>query len=259
MKTRIILALLVLAECYSGTGCQNKDSNITAVTTVDSGAVYLHLHTNIDTNEVEDYGTIYTTSAGRKISFNLAQLYISHIQLVKANSNLYDIPGTMILKQQETEQYYVAKVAAGDYKAIRFYVGLDATNIQAAGVDTALNHPEMWFTNPPAGNYIYVNLQGSIDTTANATGTIAQMQPFVYKIGAIAGYKQIDMPEHNPVFTVLKDGPAVVHITIDYAKLFTGLAINNHNNLSVLTPGDNVSPAANTIIANIPSMFSYEE
>ena len=266
MKTNIlknksaVIFIAVAAMLLINSGCKKHQPDTTIVTNVDSGTYYMHLHTNVDTNEV-DYGTVYTTSAGRKIAVTRAQLYLSHIQLIKTDGTFYTVPSVIVLKQQETEQYYIGKVPVGDYKSVRFYVGLDsATNTLSGTADTALNHPEMWFgvTAQPNG-YIYVNFEGSIDTTSGKNGTIAQMQPFMYYIGTPAHNTLVTMPDHSPVFTVAKGQPTLTHITVDYGQLFNGVAINNSTNLMIMSKSANSSSLANTISNNIPSMFSYEE
>lgn len=259
MKYILIISATVLAML--GTSCKHSDSSPTPVTTVDSGKFYLHLHTNADTNEVEDYGTVYTTSEGRKISVSVAEQYLSNIELVKSDGSIYSITGKIILQSRGTEQYYVATVPVGNYKSVRFHVGLDsAANKLASTADTALNHPEMWFgASAQPNGYIYLNLQGSIDTTTNATGTVAQMQPFMYMTGTNARYTQVTMPDHATAFTVTKDVAAFAHITVDYYKLFTGVQLNNSMNLMIMSTSANSGSLAASIAGNIPSMFSYEE
>ena len=257
----IIYYLVISGFIVTGmfTSCKHEDAG--PVSIADSGKFYLHLHTNIDTNEVQAYGNIYTTSGGRKVSLTEAQLYISGVELISTTGAVYLTPTKVILKTLENEEYYVAKVPAGNYKSVRLYIGLShAINVLPSTSDTSLNHPEMWFgTTAQPDGYVYVNLQGKTDTTANATGTVAQMQPFIYKLGTDAKYNIITMPDHSPVYSVTKDNSTFAHITIDYNKLFNGVSLNNSTNLSILTPADNTSVISNSVNANIPSMFSYEE
>ncbi len=260
MKNASIIIPVLIATILTSIGCKKSNSTSTIVSAVDSGRFFFHLHTNVDTNEVT-YGTVYTTTEGRKISVSIAQLYISHIQLVKADGSIYSIPNTMLLKQQETEQYYISMVPVGDYKSVRFSVGLDSTaNTYSATADTALNHPEMWFgmSAQPYG-YIYLKFKGSIDTTTNANGTTALMQPFMYAIGTNAHYNVVSLPDHNPIYSVTKGSSCEAHITIDYNKLFSGIILNNNSNLMIVSKSDNSSALSNSISNNIPSMFSYED
>lgn len=251
----LISALLII------TSACNKHDNTTVTPTVDSTKLYFHLHTNLDTNEVEAYNEVYEMESGRKISASIAQLYISGIQLVKEDGSLYSIPGTIIYKVQETEPYYLGMIPVGNYKSVRFHVGLDdATNALAATANEALNHSEMWFNAAAQpGGYVYVNFAGMVDTTTNGDGSEAQMQPFSYKLGTSAAYKEVDMPDHDPVFNAQKDIIQYVHMTIDYSKLLDGVQLSNNANLSITDAAGNASVLGTAINNNIPAIFSYED
>lgn len=260
MKKQILILIVpVFAILFSNTGCIPKRTSVVPV--VDSGKLYLHLHTNIDTNEVQEYDIPYVTSTGRKVSLSKAELYISGIQLTNSNGGVYNIAGVILLKKLDPETYYVAKVPVGLYKSIKFSVGIDVFANQQPDTSIAvLNDADMWLgtTAQPYG-YVFINMQGKIDTTANATGTAAQMQPFVYKIATTNHYTVVSMPDHTPAFSSVKDQAMVVHINIDYSKLFKGIQLSNSANLNIVSAGDNGSANANNVAFNIPTMFSYEE
>ena len=84
MKNNYILVILAFA-LFINFGCSNRKDIAPEVT----GQLYFHLHTNIDTSEVQGYDSITTSSTGRKISLSLAQLYISNIKLVKLGWHHY--------------------------------------------------------------------------------------------------------------------------------------------------------------------------
>jgi len=250
-----VSALLILASACG----KHKDPIVT--TTVDSTALYFHLHTNLDTNEVDAYNEIYTMESGRRISAGITQLYISNVQLIKADGSTYDIPAVIVYKTQETEVYSLGNVPVGSYKSVRFHIGLDSTtNTLAASSNAALDHSEMWF-NPSAqpGGYVYVNFAGKVDTTTNGNGPDSLMQTFTYKLGTSAAYKEVTMPDHSPVYSFAKDIPQYIHLVVDYSKLLTGIQLNNTANLSITNATGNTTTLGITINSNIPSMFSYEE
>jgi hypothetical protein len=259
MKTQLgnLFLSLVIINASLFFGCKKESQTANPST----GTLMFHLHTDIDSLEVEGYNMIDTLSGGRKISLSLAQLYISNIQLVKLDGSLYNVSGAILLKTFEFEPYMVGEVPAGNYKSVRFRVGLDSvTNLKVpSGIpDSLLNKPAMWFGNSaqPQG-YVFVNLQGKIDTTAKGNGTEAQMQPFSYKIGTNANYQQVVMPDQN--LTVFPNQQEFVHIIIDYMQLLKGIQLNKSSNLSVSSPSDNATALGKAISNNIPSMFHYEE
>ena len=237
----------------------NKKSDTPAPTT-EKGTLMFHLHTNVDTNEVDNYGTVYITSTGRKISVNKAQLYISNIQLIKLDGSTYNVPDMIVYKIQETEVYTIGQVPVGNYKSVSFQVGLSpATNAIATGtgIDTVLNHSAMWLgsTSQPDG-YVFLNFKGSIDTTTNPVGSVNKLQAFNYLIATNANYKKITMPVQN--YTIIPGQTQFIHMIIDYNKLFTGIQLNDSNNLMVTSASDNASALGMKIGNNIPSMFRYE-
>jgi hypothetical protein len=273
MNSRIAFYALLMLVTVSFFGCKKDDdnsgtNNSTTGTTQNpgnntpTGRLMFHLHTYLDNNEVDDYGIVYTMDDGRKISLDLAQLYLSDIRLVKLDGSEIMLTGKNVLKLREIETYVVGDVPVGNYKSLRFKIGLDAATNQLtplASPDSAiLNRPEMWFgSNAQPDGYVFMNLQGKIDTTADASGTKEQMQSFTYKIGTNSHYIQVNMPDKN--YTVLKDQVEFAHILIDYYRLFNGINLGNQANLSVSTAAANANPPATSIVGNIPLMFEYEE
>lgn len=254
------LALIFAIIIMIATSCHKKTSTPEPEPEPANGTAMLHFHTNVDTNEVENYDTVYVMTGGRKISVSIAQLYISNIQLVKADGSIFDISGLNIAVTKQIENYMLGSVPAGNYKSIRFNVGLSsATNgLLPEPNDSTLYKPNMWFGNTvqPWMGYVFVNLQGKIDTTNAANGTLAQMQPFSYRIGTSTHLKSISMPDQN--YTINSNQTEFIHMVIDYSKLLNGITLNNTSNLNVITTGDNAGSLSNQIANNIASMFSYE-
>ncbi|MGZ3884927.1 MAG: MbnP family protein [Bacteroidia bacterium] len=264
MKTKKSIYILTLAGvlclALSSASCKKKKAEDTPTPAAPAnGTLMLHFHTNVDTNEVDTYNQVYVMTGGRKISVNVAQLYVSGIQLVKTDGSTYDVSGVNILKLMEVEEYMAGSVPSGNYKSIRFNVGLSAAtnSTTPAANDSTLNRANMWFgtTAQPSG-YVFLNFQGKIDTSAAANNSVAQMQPFKYRIGTNAHLKNISMPDQN--YTVTPNQVQFVHIVIDYNKLLTGVTLNVNSNLTINTTADNALPLATQITNNIPLMFSYE-
>lgn len=252
-----LLPLLLFATLFAA--C-DKDEPTPAPVVTDTGTLLMHLHTYVENNEVDDYGIVYTTDAGRKISLDMAQMYLSDFQLISADGSSYKVPNKKILQELEKETYSLDDVPVGDYKAVIFHLGFDAATNQAApSTDpTVLDRSEMWFgSSPQPDGYIFLHAKGKIDPTPDASGTLAQMQPFEYKIGTSANYIQINLPDKK--FTVVKDQAAYVHLLADYSKLFDGIDISQPANLSVATAAENVVMPATWINQNVSDLFRYEE
>ncbi|MCW3086505.1 MAG: hypothetical protein JWP12_3871 [Bacteroidetes bacterium] len=256
IKTGLILVAAITAFTFSS--CK-KDKDETPVP-AGNGTLLFHLHTNVDTSEVEDYGDLHVMTNNRKIIVNKAQLYISNIQLIKLDGSTYSVPGKIMLKKMEEEEYMIGSVPAGNYRSVKFDVGLSSsTNVSVpASGDSTLNQPAMWFgaTAQPAG-FVFVDFEGTVDTTTAANGSIAQMQSFTYRIGTNANLRTVTLPNQN--YTVSPNQAQFVHMTIDYNKIFTGIPLNVSSNLNMSTTADNAGWLGTQLSDNISSMFSYEE
>ncbi len=235
--------------------CISKEDNSPATT----GQLYFHFHGDIETTEIPVLDTVMYSNAGRKISLSFTQLYISNIKLVKLDGSLYSVPNKVLLRTFWNELYLIGNVPAGNYKSVQFLVGFDSLTAakNPISTDTVFNHHEMWFesTANPAG-YVFLNLQGKIDTTIASNAQVNQMVPFTYKIGTFANAKAVSLPDEN--FIVLPNKTQYVHMIINYMKLFDGIDLTKPGNLAVQNISDNSNAVAKQIANNIPAMFSYE-
>ena len=146
-------------------------------------------------------------------------------------------------------------IPVGNYKGIRFKVGLKPELDTSISTPT-LNDPTMLFGSKAQG-HIFVNIQGKIDTTTNATGTLDKMQPFSYKIGTASHLTSVtNLPATS--IKVMETGVEYLHIVLDLKLLFKGIQLNKPGNLTVNSLTDNNSGIAAKIAANIPNSFRFE-
>lgn len=228
---------------------------------VPKGTLLLHLHNYLDETEVDGYNIVYTTSEGRKILLTKAQLYLSNFELVKLDGSSYSISDKYILKLQENQVYQLGDVPVGNYKGIRFRVGLSpALNAITPSTSSSdiLNRPDMWFGGAaqPDG-YVFLHVAGKIDTTAAANATNANMTSFQYRIGTNAQYRQITMPDKN--YTVVTNQVQYVHMYVDYVKLFDGINLTDEDNLMMVSPSDNATALGIKLGDNLSHLFLYED
>lgn len=260
LNISFISSTLLLVIIVFLLSCHNKKDNSPQPTQSQTGEFLFHLHTNIDTNEINVYNMILPTGTGRNMSLSLAQLYLSEIELVKADGSVYPIKDSVVLKVIQNEVYDLGKVPTGNYTSVRFMVGLNDTvnkKLYSTG-DGALGDSSMWFgTSGQQNGYIFLNVEGKIDTTISGTGPYKEMQPFVYKIGTSGHSVEIKMPYKN--FSVLPNQAEYIHITIDYAKILKGIDLKTPGNLTIQSVNDNSKPVATQIVQNIPDMFRYEQ
>lgn len=252
----IILALGI--TFMTVTSCKKKDS------TAQTGTFYFHLHSNIDTNEVDDPEELYADANGRHFSLSTAQFYISNVVLKNVTGTSYTVTDAHILKDIDSEEYLIGTAPIGTYNSVTFDVGLDdATNaLQPTAFTTTgyLANSTMWYGNTTQG-YMFMKLQGMADTSAAQDGSHAV--PFSYEIGASANRKTVTMPVRGtgsysdyPPYILTANGINYIHIVCDYGKLLS--VINFKTQDSTDTYSLNPSTAT-TIAGNIPNMFDYEE
>src|ERR1051326_3679934 len=106
--------------------CKKKnDEQLAPSPSPQKGSLFFHLHTNIDTSEVE-YGDTAMTADGRKVTLSLAQLYLSGIKLIKTDGGAVPLDNVYVLKTADKEQYLLGDALAGDYVSVSFNVGIDA-------------------------------------------------------------------------------------------------------------------------------------
>ena len=256
MRISILLftLLLVVVSC-------KKEEIVTNTPTTDNtpkGRLVFHLHTFIGDSEVDGYDIDMTTPEGRKISLNRAQFYITNVQLVKLDGSIYNVPSKGALKVFESESVVIGDVNVGNYKSIRFKVGLvTETNLllpTVEGYSNLLNQSEMWFNNTAKANeYVFLNFAGKIDTTKAMNG---ETIPFEYKIGGNDNLIQIEMPEKG--LTILEGQIGYGHMIIDYSKFFTNIDLTKNENLTIQSLADNKKTIVTTLKTNIASMFKYE-
>jgi len=226
--------------------------------TVQYGTMLFHLHTYIDTNEVDPAAgsTPYKTHDGRLISLTTARVYLSNIKVIKADGSTLAITDTVLLKYIQNETYTVANIPAGNYNSVTFDVGIDSpknhTNpsMYHAPNPLAAQTPPMWFGNTGEG-YIFLNVTGTIDTSSAKNGT--KMCPFSYQIGSDALINTIALPKQP--FTITANAPTEVHIVVDYGAMFNGIDAKKINKCATF---DNPSNAA-LIAKNIQTMVRYEQ
>ncbi|HTA63642.1 MAG TPA: MbnP family protein, partial [Bacteroidia bacterium] len=193
-KIEITITTILILSIITFFSCKKKDStNPTPPTPM--GTIGFHLHTNIDTTEADSGVVVVDHVSGKKFQLNIAQFYISGIVAYKTDGTPESISGAYILKKISQEMYVIGQVPAGNYNKISFNIGVDAltnaTNPSSHTGVLGIQSPAMWFGSTTQG-YIFMNVQGYADTTANHTGTANQA--FAYQLGSNAELKTINMP-----------------------------------------------------------------
>lgn len=167
--------MLALVSLVSVTSCE-KDDDDDHNHGDGTGHMHVYFNNKIGTDALA-YNTEYTGTNGRDFTFSLNQYYISNVKLVDHDGNEVALAGQYLLvKTGETNELEFEDLPAGHYHQLKFDVGIDsATNhadpsTYAATNPLAPQTPSMhWSWN---SGYIFVKLEGLVDTTAAKTGPV---------------------------------------------------------------------------------------
>ena len=252
MKNLYSITLIVF--CLAFTQCKTNKNSEAIQPAADKGFLTLHLHSVLDSLEIETLDSAYSLRDGKKISVSKAALYISSIMLVRADGSTHLVEGNPILVTTETELYKVGKVPAGNYSSVKFDVGLSVPANTTAPIasDTVLYQPEMWFGKTVNDDgFVFVNFEGKVSVAGKP------MQDIKYHVGTMGNLRTVQTASRS--FSVIPNNTFLVHLNVNYAKLFSGIEISQKENLMVTTPLENTSALAQKIASNIPLLFEYEE
>jgi len=248
----VVPAIIALAAAILFTACRKKN-NSTPPTP--KGLLYMHINAKIDTAEIAVNDTA-TDATGRRIRLSVGEFYISGVTLHKADGSYTTLHKAYVLKQLDGTSYFVDSVAAGSYTYVTFSIGIDATTNTTKPTSYPSAHPlaqqspNMWFGTPEQG-YIFMNIQGLVDTTATQTGLLNY--PISYKTGTSAMLRNITMPAR--ALTIAANQASTLRISADFGQALRD--INFVTNAEGTPWLDNAT--AIKVANNAQNMFSYED
>ncbi len=210
-------------------------------------------------------GTAYTNASGEAMTFSMFNYYVSNFVLVKSDGSTFTVPKSesfFLLKETangENQSVELKNVPAGDYKEIRFTIGVDSlTSTLPVGERTGVLDPAgagagmYWMWN---SGYIFVKVEGtspSITAAGNA---------FKYHIGLFGGYssptlnnvKSVSLSSSD-VAMVRKDKTPEAHVEVEIMEMFkTPTAVSVATNPVVMA-----SPYSANVANNYTDMFKLE-
>lgn len=206
-----------------------------------------------------DFTSVFTTTAGARYTLSSFRYYVSNIRLVKQDGSVYPITGKYLLVNPAIENYDLGEVPVGDYKGLKFAVGIDSvTNHKDPTVypttnPLAIQSPAIhWSWN---SGYIFLMMEGSCDTTDTNTDvqTYGQFShPLFYHIGMDMLYREVNL--NNASFAVKANEEKSVHIQADLDKFFAGIDIKTENGSHTMGS----MPLATRLANNIQTMFQVK-
>lgn len=216
------------------------------------------------------FGVEYTNAMGERLKFSTFNYYVSNFVLIKAYGSEFVVPKDscyFLCKQEQpaSRKIKLRNVPAGDYKAVRFVLGVDSLKSvspasERLGVlDPATGASGMYW-NWNAG-YIFVKVEGTSPDAPLDQG--ANDRIFQYHIGLFGGYSSPTLNnlktltlalKGSEVAKVRRNGGPHFHVYVDVLELFT-----NPTNISVATyPKVHAGPYSKTVADNYADMFSLD-
>lgn len=199
-----------------------------------------------------NYSSTFTNADGRNFTLTEFRYYVSGIKLIKEDGSELPITNKYLLVSPSTSVYPVGDVPAGNYKGIKFSVGVDYDanhgdpTLYAADHPLAIQSPGIhwsWMM-----GYIFMKIEGTCDTSA--TGTAGEYHDMFYHIGMDSYLTEVDLSTSS--FSVSGDSPKQITFKTDVNVLLEDVDMETEWSTHTM---DNM-PLATRIKNNIPDMFT---
>jgi hypothetical protein len=243
-----LAALIVIAISFSG--CSKNDNGSPSGPTQ---KLTLHVH-NVAGNDLISYDSVYTDNTGRNYLVTSFQYYMSNIRLVKNDGTEYPLTGLYVLISPVMLDYDLGEVPVGDYKGIRFYIGVDSatnhsdpTTRPASDPLSLQNDPMHWDWSQ---GYLFMKLEGKVDTSAAGTGI--PTKAIVMHLGLDKNYTAIDLS--NSFFQIIQGSDQMIVMQCDVNQMFNNVDLRTDNQTHTF---DNQA-LADELVANWPFMYSLQ-
>ena len=261
IKTLKLASVIALTIITAFIGCKKDDNTIPdsiPIKTVTNNKLTLKMSPYIGSSELK-FLSIITTDNNVRITVSMFRYYVSNIRLIKSDGSEHLISNKYLLVTPSTENYDLGEVPIGDYKGLKFNVGIDSvTNHQDPTIypttnPLAIQSPGIHWS--WSSGYIFMMIEGSVDTTASNTGVIASKKfdrGMFFHIGMDKFYKEVDLS--SSAFTVSNGAAKVINIKSDLNAFFNNmnLKLDAENQTHTM----NNMPLATKAANNISNMFT---
>lgn len=230
MKFQLKNILAVMAITLAMVSCSNDDDSSQS-----SGDLVVEFD-NIYKGANLAFNTEYTNSNGEKIKVATAKYIVSNIVLTKLDGSTFVYPKNdsyFIVDESnpESTELLLSNIPVGDYKAIKFGIGVDQARWEQ-GVDAQANFwAEAQATEMEWGwtaGYKYVNFEGTFTTPTNTTA--AQFQAHTGRSADNYNYTEITLSfEEGENALVRGTNLPQIHVMADLSHILDG---TNKINLS---------------------------
>lgn len=256
MKSKRYLALFagILLFAYSCKKSKETEPTDDGVTE----ELLFHVHHMVSDKPL-NFSSVFKTISGQKYTVSMLRYYLSNIRLVKTDGAEVPVTGKYLLVTPGIADYSIGQVPVGDYKGLKFSVGIDSLanhsdpTAYPAGHPLAVQTPAMhWSWN---AGYIFTMIEGSCDTTLNGTDTLKFGQfshGMFFHIGMDKLYRTVEL---NSSFSITTTGSNTLVLQTDLNKFFVNIDLKKENGTHTM----DAMPLATKGANNTPSMFSIAQ
>ena len=251
-----IITLLILAGFLAACKKDKKDEPSPA-TPVQSMSLRLTPMVGADTLK---FNTSFTTENNVRYTVSSLRYYMSDISLIKKDGSEHALEGKFLLVNANTSSYTLGDVPAGEYKGIRFSIGLNNVvnhldpTIYPTSHPLAIQSPGIhWSWN---SGYIFLSIEGTCDTTETNVDALTYGQynhGMFFHVGMDPLLREVDLADHS--FTVSSTEAKVLNIQYNVNALFSGVNLKTENKSHTMGS----MPLATKVADNIPDMFTIKE
>ncbi len=229
--------LLVLGIVVFLASCRKDPATLTLTVQPKWGTDNLQLNTTYAVN-------------GGYLQFHNLGLYLSHIKLIKTDNSEVEADSVALMWYTGSEIKIKLSPIEGDYKGIKFGVGLDSiqNNINPADVDPQSAYYDnslYWAMNL---EHLFIQMEGASGTQSNL-GSI-----FFYHIGTDPMYRTATA---NKTFSVSAGQNTSLTLNADVSKVFNGTNAVNVITEPTTHSTDNVA-TAQKVADNFSQIFTLQ-
>jgi len=249
MNRLVILFVIVLVTLFSS--CKKEDNNTSPVIST-HGKLTIKIQNEVDGQPIT-FGTIkYRNAAGNNYSVEALKYYVSNIYLIKENGDTLKFKNNELINAADTTtcQFALDSVANGNFKAIRFHIGVDPdsnhTGLQLGDLDPSYGMIWEWRT-----GYTFFKHEGKFIDSTGATESL------IYHLGTDIAHTTIDLPV---TAFEMKGTSKTMYLKFNLNNVYkapTSINFNNNNNRQSLTVDD--KPWIYWIKGNFPNCFTIDK
>lgn len=183
--------------------------------------------------------TPFVSQNGDSITFTQFNYYISNIELVKSNGEVWKQPESyhlIKLGASPLVEFTIKDVPNGEYSAVRYLIGVDSVRNVSGAQEGALDPKEGMFWSWNTG-YIFIKIEGTSPQSTDNSNLTYHVGGFNRAIGNSALVQREDAFEGETLHIKAGHSHSSLHYKIDASKLFDTIEVGSLNRVKM--PGAN--------------------